>query len=71
MCVAEVDSVVVRVNNVNGRLEPNINPDMLPGLMGNRTPPWRQHQGKWHLPKVDTPLGFHLNQVEFLDTSTL
>ena len=26
-------------------------------------PPWKRHQGKWHLPKVDTPLECHLNQV--------
>ena len=23
--------------------------------IGLWNPPWRQHLGKWHLPKVDTP----------------
>ena len=29
-----------------------------------------QHQGKWHLPKVETSLEYHLNQVVFLGAST-
>ena len=33
-------------------------------------PPWRRHEGKWHLSKVETPLECHLNQVAFLDAST-
>ena len=28
-------------------------------------PPWRHHEGKWHLPKVDTPSECHLIQVAF------
>ena len=34
---------------------------------GPNEPPWRQHEGKWYLPKVDTPLECHLDQVAFLD----
>jgi hypothetical protein len=34
------------------------------------TPPWRHPRVKWHLPKVDTPLERHLNQVAFLDATT-
>ena len=37
MCVAVGGSPVVCVKNVNGRLEPNIDPDMLPGSLRNRT----------------------------------
>jgi len=42
---------------------------MRAGLQDSLKPPWRHHQGKWHLPKVDTPLECHMNQVAFLDAS--
>ena len=29
------------------------------------SPPWRQPQGKWHLPKEDPPFDCHLMQVAF------
>jgi len=36
-----------------------------PCLLPPPEPPWRQHWGKWHLPKVDPPLHYHLNQTAF------
>ena len=37
MCVAAVESLVVRVNKTNERLEPNMDPDMRSGSLENCT----------------------------------